>query len=100
LLGNWLAIGRDRRKEINDAALKIHVTLLKGGRLDPIDADLYLQMLPLWPRWRFRRAVERHQKATADHQYDPSYGTAVFTASAAAELKSSTDALLGHTRWR
>ena len=100
LVGNRLAIGRDRRRERNVVAQRLRVALLNRGGLDRIDTDLYLQMLSFWPRWRFRRAVERHQKATADHQYDPNYGTAVFTASAAAELKSSTDALLRHTRQR
>ena len=100
LLGNWLAISRDRRKEINEAAHTIHTTLLRRGGLDPIDADLYLQMLPFYHRWRFRRAVERLQKANEDYQPDPTFGTPVFTASAHTERRASIDALLRHTRWR
>ena len=100
LLGYRLALAKDRRNERNAVADRLRITLLKRGGFDPIDADLYLQVLPFWQRWRFRRAVQRYEKATADYQQEPTYGTRVYTASAAAEIKASIDALLRLTRWR
>lgn len=64
LIGNWLAIGRDRRNEFNAIVDPIRAMLLKE-RADPtpytpgindIDADRLHSVLPIWHRRAFSQA--------------------------------------------
>lgn len=70
LLGNWLALGREKRREFNDAALPIPKWLL-GEIQTPspvsrppadIEFDLFIQCLPIWKRRSFSRAYENQKQ--------------------------------------
>lgn len=71
LLGNWLAIGRDRRREFNEAVLPIRKWLLTDVDSpspytqwpSAIEIDTFTACLPAWKRSGFRKAIERHRAA-------------------------------------
>ena len=77
LVGNWLTIGRDRRKEFNDLIGPIRNDLL-GVRNHPdsnlkgswmIAFTMIRERLPFWKRKGFDRAVENYKKSKgADNQ--------------------------------
>jgi hypothetical protein len=63
LLGNWLAIGRDKRKEFNEAAAPVRGWLLKS-KADPSpyipwpsdqEIDRFVHCLAPWRRARFMK---------------------------------------------
>ena len=66
ILGNWLAIGRDKRKEFNEAALPIREWLLAEiarphpPRKQPTMAhlDQFIQRLSIFSRKRFIKAYD------------------------------------------
>lgn len=101
LIGHWLSLGRDRRKERNEAAQVVTATVMRTQRLDPIEADHFLQLLPRGERERFQRAVERYKKAIADNpRYDVATGRALITDEWRAELSASIADLLRCARQR
>ena len=70
LLGNWLAIGRDRRKEWNDLINPVRVILIKEltspGIFEGVDAislALICERLPKWKTESFTRAIEAYGKS-------------------------------------
>jgi cbb3-type cytochrome oxidase subunit 3 len=83
ILGNWLAIGRDKRKEFNDAAAPVRAWLLKV-KDDPSPSaswptdqqrDLFVSCLPWWRRRSFRQHWEAYREAHhAALNQDPSTG--------------------------
>jgi hypothetical protein len=101
LIGHWLSLGRDRRKERNAAAQTVTATLMRTRRLDPIEADHFMQLLPRRERTRFLRAAERHQKAAEPLQgYDPVTDTVAGQDGWNAELSASIADLLRCARQR
>ena len=71
LIGNWLAIGRDKRHEYNALISPIRSELL-GVRNNPgsnltgaweITFALICEKLPFWKRKGFNRAVESYNKS-------------------------------------
>lgn len=82
LLGNWLAIGRDRRREFNEAAQPLREWLLSEidspsayrERPSPIEIDTFVSCLSWWRRGRFRAALERQDQVRRAAEKQSSYG--------------------------
>lgn len=70
LLGHWLSLGRERRKERNEVAQRIRGALLRNRDEPdledelpgPADIDLLAQMLPRRSQQGFRKAAAEYQK--------------------------------------
>jgi len=86
LLGNWLAIGRDKRKEFNDAVAPVRSWLLsERDELSPYnkspsrnEMDLFVHYLRPWQRSRFRRSLERYRAACQAAMYQDGVGQAFY----------------------
>jgi len=73
-VGNWLAIGRDKRKEFNAIAKRITRVLLNAREQlypdaewpDKIDIPFFREGLPLWRRRRFDAALCTYKQASSD----------------------------------
>lgn len=69
LLGHWLQLERDRRKEFNEAAEPVRGWVLKqiespnfmGKRLTAAELDAFLVRLPTKKRSEFERLWSQHQ---------------------------------------
>lgn len=86
LLGHWLRIEGDKRKEFNDVALKIRVVLRRskagGGHCSGIeqkDIELFSHLLRWWQRRRFTAAWALYEAECKNCQIqDPVYGSTVY----------------------
>ena len=87
LIGNRLAIGRDRRKEFNALAEPIRILLLREkerpnlSRAAPnkIDLAVLRERLPFWKRRRFDRALQNYQKSKGKENLErDQYGSASY----------------------
>lgn len=73
-LGHRLNLGRERRKELNEAINAVRPILLaERDRPSPYDsaisraeADLIEHRLPIWYRARFRKALARYKQCKQD----------------------------------
>lgn len=82
LVGNWLAIGRDKRKEFNEAAQPIRAWLLseveQPSPYSPppnvVQIDAFVSYLPFWKRRGFLKAYKRQDCARRDAVETDSYG--------------------------
>lgn len=107
LLGNWLALGRDRRKEFNDAAdpVRSYLLLQRAGpsAYGKVPGVLELanvgDRLPRWRRLGWASAWERYQ-ATCQQGlvHEPTYGGAFYPDDSA--IVAAIDACLPYVRLR
>ena len=83
LVGNRLAIGRDKRKEFNTIAERITIVLLNAReQLYPdaewpkkIDIHYFREALPFWKRRRFDAALSAYKQAHGnDNTIEDEYG--------------------------
>ncbi|MBB6066268.1 hypothetical protein [Pseudoxanthomonas broegbernensis] len=104
LLGNWLSIGRDKRKEFNDAVAPIRSWLLmQRDELSPYnkspsrdEIDLFIHYLRPWQRSSFRRDLDKHRATCQNSMYQDSAGQAWYK-SDVPELHQELATLLKYT---
>ena len=72
LLGNRLALWRERRKEFNEVAVRIRVALKERAddpqpyfstaeKIEKADMELFIHLLPIWKRSRFKRVWQVYE---------------------------------------
>lgn len=107
LLGNWIAIGRDKRKEFNETARLIRAGFLrrrdKPTPYDPtpslVELDLFMQQLPRMRRQGFRMALDRYDRAKkAAYSQEKEYGQVFYRDTR--DITRCIDAILAYTRLR
>jgi len=82
-IGNRLAIGRDRRKELNEAAKPIRSWLLAEAkspnpytkRPSTVEIDLFANCLPFWKRKAFWASFARHDEVRNCARTQDGYGS-------------------------
>jgi len=106
LVGNRLSIGRDRRKEFNEAAQPIRAWLLSEvERPSPyspppnaVQIDAFVSYLPFWKRSGFREAYKRQGCARQDAMKQDSMGSVSYKDDN--YIKEWMNALLRYTKRR
>jgi hypothetical protein len=86
-LGHWLALGRDKRREFNDAALPIREWLFRQIKNPSpmcrspkdIEIDTFVQYLPAWKRKNFMNAYEKQQQKSDKAIYRDSVGGVLYS---------------------
>lgn len=108
IVGNWQAIGRDKRKEFNDLSIDLFTALsnqIKHGRY-AVSADTKVCLLiehyiPVYKRARFRRHVRRYESAQQDiSTYDPTSGVATINEENFKHLMSCAKKLFSYVKRR
>lgn len=86
LLGNWLAIGRDKRKEFNAAVAPIREWLLKQNETitdasppSNLELDTLMSCLGWWRRRKFWKAYTEQSAARSRSVSRDLYGTPTFS---------------------
>ena len=107
LLGNWLAIGREKRAEFNQAAVTVRAWLLReiaqpappSKHPSSIELDTLVSCLPWWRRRRFLSAYRRLVQAQGDaFVQDPQTGDVSYPETG--EIIHGLKALLPYTARR
>jgi hypothetical protein len=105
-VGNRLAIGRDKRKEFNEAAQPIRAWLLKevgqpspySPRPNSIQIDAFASYLQFWKRYRFLESYKRQDCARQDAMEQDSIGSVFYRDDK--YIKECLNALLRYTKRR
>lgn len=77
LVGNWVAIGRDKRKEWNDFVLPLRESLITrlGAMISKAQLDTLNFYLTPWVRRRLRAAIDRYERCYQEQMKpDQQYG--------------------------
>ena len=106
LVGNRMAIGRDKRKEFNEAAQPIRAWVLTemegptpySRRPNTIEIDAFVSYLPFWKRSGFREAYKREDCARQDAMEQDSCGGVSYKEDN--HIKESLNILLRYTERR
>lgn len=106
LLGNWLAIGRDKRKEFNEAVAPIRSWLLRAkDSPDPFsrwpsdqEVDRFVHYLAPWRRAKFMAHLERYRFLHQSMQVQNSFGEISYSDDT--EIRHELDCLFKYTRPR
>lgn len=106
LLGNWLAIGRDKRKEFNEAATPVRGWLL-GVRDQPSpydrcpseqEMDRFVHYLFAWQRTRFLKHLKKYRELHHALQVQDSVGQVFYSSDS--EIRDELNELFKYTRPR
>ena len=106
LLGNWLAIGRDKRKEFNEAAAPIRDWLIKEKEApNPYSAcpsaqefDRFAQCLRLWEKAGFIQRLSRYRSLHTSAQTQDATGQVFYSNDS--EIRSELNKLFKYTAAR
>lgn len=106
LLGNWLAIGRDKRKEFNEANAPIRAWLLKekddptayGRSPSDVEFDRFIHLLPAWKRSSFRVHLDKYKESHKRNLVQDAYGSCTY--SDVEEVRRALNNLFIYTRHR
>jgi hypothetical protein len=91
LLGNWLAIGRDRRTEFNEVAQTLRESLPS-----PVEIDALHQRLRWWDRKRFSIALTRYIESRKKWKQNKS-GDTFYDEETSAAILSNLKSLMSYT---
>ena len=108
ILGNWQAIGRDKRKEFNDLSKNLFIALSNqikyGAGAASADTKVCLlieQYIPVYKRARFRKHVHRYENAQQNiSTYDPTTGIAKINEENFKHLMSCAKKLFSYVKRR
>lgn len=104
IIGNRLAINRDRRKEFNDSVQPIRSWLLLELN-DPspyrkvpskIEVDNFVHYLPLWKRRKFEVYLTELKKVREENSYQDDYGKVFYQNEE--DIKRIVDKCLSYTK--
>lgn len=106
LVGNRLAIDRDKRKEFNEAVQPIRAWLLNEvaqpspyrQRPNAVQIDVFVSYLPFWKRRGFRKAYKRQDCARQNAMEKDSMGSVFYKDDS--YIKECLNALLPYTEKR
>lgn len=106
LLGNWLAIGRDKRKEFNEAVTPIRGWLLRArDKPSPYDrwpseqeVDRFIHYLLPWQRSGFKKRLRRYQQLHSTLQIQDSVGQVFYSENLA--IREELNGLFKYTKPR
>jgi hypothetical protein len=104
IIGNSLAISRDRRKEFNDFAQPIRSWLL--SELDDpspyrkapskIEVDNFIHYLPIWKKRKFKVYLTELKKVREENSYQDDYGQVLYQNEE--DIKRIVDKCLSYTK--
>lgn len=86
ILGHWLAIGRDKRKEFNEAVAPVREWLLRAkdspspytGWPSEQELDRFMHYLRPWNRRSFQKRLSHYRELHHSQQVQDSYGQASY----------------------
>lgn len=108
LLGNWLALGRDKRKEFNQVseeaflALKRQISAIDNGTSGTSVGDLSLveSYIAPWFRGAYRNTLNKYREAHGHCTYDAEYGTVTYDEDQLVKLRACAHRLQKYLKRR